>query len=128
MTLDSLQYGLMILTFPVAVLMLVMSLKLRTLHRLGFGSVLVLWFAFTAYTTIASVLAWNIFGLADFITAVGLGIASQPNSPLQIFASSPGTAVLAALPWRFIPSFFVPLFILTHVALFVRLGNTTRSA
>lgn len=219
MTLDALQFALMYFTFPLAVLAITVSLKLKTLASLGVVAVLTLWFAFTAYAQVQSVgripgalfgillpvlfgsgfmivnkavnsillqmsvvpiiamhvtrlaggffiplvwderlskpfgyiagsgdilaallaipiaiiawrgkagwvkwvLAWNMLGLADFMIAIGLGITSQPNSPLQILTSSPGTAILGELPWRFIPSYFVPLFILTHVALFVRL-------
>ncbi|MGL5363159.1 MAG: hypothetical protein ACRDBH_09775 [Bosea sp. (in: a-proteobacteria)] len=69
----------------------------------------------------AWVLAWNVIGFVDFISAVGLGITSQPGSPLRLFFEVPGTAILGELPWRFIPNFFVPLYIVIHVALFVRL-------
>jgi hypothetical protein len=67
------------------------------------------------------VLAWNVLGFADFMSAVGLGIASQPGFPLQLLYEHPGTAILGELPWRFIPSYFVPLYTVIHVALFVRL-------
>jgi hypothetical protein len=67
------------------------------------------------------VLAWNVIGFVDFMSAITLGITSQPGSPLQIFFDAPGTGILGALPWRFIPSYFVPLYIMIHVALFVRL-------
>jgi hypothetical protein len=67
------------------------------------------------------VLAWNVLGFADFMSAVGLGITSQPGSPLRLFYDQPGAAILGELPWRFIPGYFVPLYIIIHVALFVRL-------
>jgi hypothetical protein len=67
------------------------------------------------------VLCWNVLGFADFMSAIFLGITSQPGSPLQLFSSAPGTAILGELPWRFIPSYFVPLYIIIHVAIFVRL-------
>jgi hypothetical protein len=67
------------------------------------------------------VLAWNVIGFLDFMSAIALGITSQPGSPLRLFFDEPGTAILGELPWRFIPSFFVPLYIMIHVALFVRL-------
>lgn len=69
----------------------------------------------------AWVLAWNVIGFIDFMSAIGLGITSQPGSPLRLFFYMPGTAILGELPWRFIPSFFVPLYILIHVTLFIRL-------
>ena len=71
------------------------------------------------------VLAWNTVGFADFISAITLGITSQPGSPLQIYYDLPGTAVLGELPWRFIPSFFVPLYLMIHIALFIRLARPT---
>jgi hypothetical protein len=67
------------------------------------------------------VLAWNVIGFVDFMSAISLGITAQPGSPLQLFFGEPGTAILGTLPWRFIPSYFVPLYIMIHVALFVRL-------
>jgi hypothetical protein len=67
------------------------------------------------------VLAWNCLGFADFITAVALGATSQPGSPIQLFFEPPGTALLGQLPWRFIPNYFVPLYLIIHVAIFLRL-------
>jgi hypothetical protein len=67
------------------------------------------------------VLAWNCIGFADFLTAVFLGATSQPGSPIQLFFETPGTALLGALPWRFIPNYFVPLYLILHVAIFIRL-------
>jgi hypothetical protein len=67
------------------------------------------------------VLGWNVIGFLDFLSAVTLGILSQPGSPLRVFLDMPGTALLGELPWRFIPSYFVPLYLMIHVALFVRL-------
>jgi hypothetical protein len=67
------------------------------------------------------VLGWNMIGFLDFLSAVTLGVLSQPGSPLRIFIDMPSTALLSELPWRFIPSYFVPLYLMIHVALFVRL-------
>jgi hypothetical protein len=73
------------------------------------------------------VLAWNVIGFLDFMSAIGLGITSQPGSPLRLFYDLPGTAILGELPWRFIPSYFVPLYIMTHVVLFIRLVPKLRT-
>jgi hypothetical protein len=67
------------------------------------------------------VLSWNIIGFVDFLSAVFLGATSQPGSPIQLFTELPGAAVLGELPWRFIPGYYVPLFLIIHIALFVRL-------
>jgi hypothetical protein len=81
--------------------------------------------AIIAYRQLAGwekwVLVWNLVGLLDFVSAVTFGLMSQPGSPLQVFMEPPGTAILAELPWRTIPGFYVPLFVITHIALFVRL-------
>jgi hypothetical protein len=67
------------------------------------------------------VLAWNVIGFTDFMSAVSLGVTSQAGSPLQLFFEAPGTGILGELPWRLIPSYFVPLYIMIHIALFIRL-------
>lgn len=67
------------------------------------------------------VLAWNVIGFADFISAITLGFTSQPGTPFQIFFDPPGATLLGDLPWRLIPSFFVPLYLMIHIALFIKL-------
>ncbi len=74
------------------------------------------WSAWRALT-----LAWNTLGLADLLVAVGLGITSVPGAPMQLFFEAPGTTLMGNLPWVLVPTFLVPLFILTHVAVFQRL-------
>ena len=66
-------------------------------------------------------LAWNSLGLLDLLVAVGLGVASAPGSPVRVFFSEPGTALMGSLPWVLVPAFIVPLLILTHLELFHRL-------
>jgi hypothetical protein len=67
------------------------------------------------------VLAWNVIGFGDFLLAIFFGVTSQPDLPFRLFFEPPGAAVLTEVPWRFIPAFYVPLFLIIHVALFVRL-------
>lgn len=67
-----------------------------------------------------AVLVWNIFGLADLISAIGLGAISAPG-PLRLIFAEPGTAGLMTLPWLLIPGFIVPLMAATHLAVFYRL-------
>lgn len=61
-----------------------------------------------------TVLAWNVFGLFDILfvlrTGIGLGIA-DPAEMVWI----------TAFPWSLIPTFIVPLVLVTHVLIFVRL-------
>jgi hypothetical protein len=81
--------------------------------------------AIIAYRQVAGwekwVFAWNVIGFVDFVSAVTLGLTSLPGSSLELFMEPPGTALLSNLPWRMIPFFYVPVFIITHIALFVRL-------
>ena len=60
------------------------------------------------------VLAWNVFGLVDILNvlrgAIQLGLAE----PDQV-------AVMTAFPMSLLPTFVVPLVIVTHVLIFVRL-------
>jgi hypothetical protein len=76
----------------------------------------------------AGLIAWNIFGLADLIAAVSLGVLSSPGPLRRIFAE-PGAGLMSTLPWLLIPGFIVPLLAITHLAIFYRLvgrGNSSR--
>jgi hypothetical protein len=64
--------------------------------------------------------AWNLFGLADLIAAVSLGVLSSPGPLRRIFAE-PGTGLMSTLPWLLIPGFIVPLLAITHLVIFYRL-------
>jgi hypothetical protein len=66
-------------------------------------------------------LVWNVIGIADLVIAVGLGVTSAADSPFPIFTDGPDTRLMAELPMFLIPGFLVPLFVLTHLAVFVRL-------
>jgi hypothetical protein len=73
------------------------------------------------------VLLWNSFGLLDLLAAVTLGVTSAPGSPLQLFFDLPGSAAMATLPWAIIPVFLVPQLIVSHLAVYRRLGRTADS-
>lgn len=81
--------------------------------------------AWAAYRRVSGwaawVLAWNVIGTADFLLAILFGVSSQPGLPFRLYFQPPVAAVLTETPWRFIPAFYVPLFLIVHVALFVRL-------
>lgn len=64
--------------------------------------------------------AWNAVGLLDLVTAVTLGVGSA-RSPARFIFESPDSGALGHLPWVLIPTVLVPLYLLTHVAIFVRL-------
>ena len=74
------------------------------------------------------VLGWNVIGFADFVSAVFFGATSQPGSPIQLFFEPPGAGILGQMPWRLIPNYFVPLYLIIHVAIFIRLWQACRPA
>ncbi len=64
--------------------------------------------------------AWNAFGALDLVVAIALGVTSAQNSPIQLF-DSPGSTAVAMLPWSFIPTVLVPVYLIMHAVLFVQL-------
>jgi hypothetical protein len=75
------------------------------------------------YDNRGAVLAWNIFGLLDLVTAMVLGVLSTPASPLQIFGGTVGATAIAQLPWSNIPTLIVPFYLVVHGIIFVRLAG-----
>jgi len=75
-----------------------------------------------------AVLAWNIFGTLDLITAVSLGVASAPGSPIQIFGDTIGSTAMWSLPWSSIPTLLVPFYLVTHGIIFAKLAQANRAA
>ena len=65
--------------------------------------------------------AWNAFGALDLVAAVTLAFLSAPGSPYRLFAEGLGTAVMTTLPWILAATFLVPLYLLTHFTIAVRL-------
>lgn len=66
---------------------------------------------------------WNLFGFADLVTAVTLGVGSAPNSPVRFIFESPNSNAVASLPWVMIPAVLVPVYLLTHLAIFAQLAR-----
>jgi hypothetical protein len=69
---------------------------------------------------------WNGFGALDLIVAVSLGLLSSPGTPFRVFTEGPGTRAMTTLPWTFVPSMIVPLFLLIHLVIAARLRQTQR--
>jgi|SRR5262245_8819329 len=70
---------------------------------------------------------WNLFGMADLIVAVGLGIMTSPG-PTQVFHTVPTSELMAHFPLALVPTFLVPLAFVLHVAsLWQLLGGTWES-
>ena len=70
-------------------------------------------------------IAWNLFGAADLIFAIGFGMTSAPGSPLQVFTGQ-SEPVMTTLPWILIPAYLVPIWLMTHVLMLVRLTAGSR--
>ena len=66
----------------------------------------------------SATLVWSAVGFVDLVAAVTLGVGSTPDFP--------GT--MATLPWALIPGFLVPLYLLAHIAVLVRLFAWERAA
>jgi hypothetical protein len=59
--------------------------------------------------------AWNMFAIADFIDAVGLGVLHQTFPGL--FHATVSTGLMQAMPFVLIPCFFVPLLGMTSIVM-----------
>ena len=53
--------------------------------------------------------------------AIVLGVTSGANSPLGIFRDGAGSEAMQHLPWSFIPTVLVPLYMIMHAVIWVRL-------
>jgi len=70
--------------------------------------------------------AWNALGIADLLAAVTLGVGSAPGFMLRFIHEAPGSGAIVAFPWVLVPAFFVPFFLLAHVAIFAGLAGHAR--
>ena len=57
-----------------------------------------------------SFILWQLLGIADLVTAVGLGTTARLLSP-----HSPSMVAMTVLPLSLVPTFLVPLFLIFHV-------------
>jgi len=72
--------------------------------------------------------AWNVLGMTDLLAAVTLAVGSAPGSMVRFIHETPGSGAIVAFPWALIPAFFVPLYLLTHIAIFARLGHSAHAS
>jgi hypothetical protein len=64
---------------------------------------------------------WNALGALDLIVAVSLGLLSAPGTPFRVFTEGPGTLAMTTLPWIMVPAMLVPLYLLIHLTIAVKL-------
>ncbi|HEV2900323.1 MAG TPA: hypothetical protein VGX71_21300 [Pseudaminobacter sp.] len=65
---------------------------------------------------------WNAFGVFDLVVALTLGLLTSP-SPLQLFAFDRPNIIISEFPLILIPTFLVPLSIMLHVAVWIKLAR-----
>jgi hypothetical protein len=68
-----------------------------------------------------AIAAWDLFGTADLVLAITLGVMSAEGSPLQVFHTAPGSEAMQQLPWSFVPTVLVPLWLILHAIIWVQL-------
>lgn len=59
-------------------------------------------------------IVFNLFGLADLVVAVGMGVMTNPG-PLQVFHTIPTAELVTQFPLVLVPTFLVPLACALHV-------------
>src|SRR5215468_510580 len=74
----------------------------------------------------AGIMAWNLFGAADLVLAITFGITSAEGSPLQLF-SGPGSEAMQHVPWSFVPTVLVPIWLILHAIIAVQLRRAKLS-
>jgi len=67
--------------------------------------------------------AWNLFGIADLVLAIFLGVTSAEGSPLQLFHAAPGSEAMQHLPWSFVPTVLVPIYLILHAIVWFQLRS-----
>ena len=68
-----------------------------------------------------AVAAWNYFGTADLVLAIFFGITSSDGAALQLFFYPPGSQAMQNLPWSFVPTVLVPLYLIIHATIWAQL-------
>jgi hypothetical protein len=57
---------------------------------------------------------WNLFGIADLVVAIGLGVMTNPG-PTQVFYTTPTAEMVTRFPLALVPTFLVPLAFTLHI-------------
>ena len=68
------------------------------------------------------ILAWNTFGLIDFVIAVSLGVMTRTGEVLHISGSA-GSEIMGTFPLALIPAFGVPFYVITHLVIYAQLKH-----
>lgn len=73
-----------------------------------------------------AIAAWNLFGAADLIAAVGLGITSAAGGPLNLIHAGAGSEAMQHLPFSLVPTVLVPFYLITHFVIAAQLAARHR--
>ncbi len=65
---------------------------------------------------------WHLAGLADLVAAVGLGVLTSV-SPIGVLASGVPTREMGLFPMSLVPTFFVPLLVMLHLAALAKMSR-----
>jgi hypothetical protein len=76
--------------------------------------------------SVGLVRTWNAFGIADLVVAVTMGFLTSP-SPLQLLSFGAPNELISAFPLVMVPVFAVPLSIVLHLAVLVKLRRIAAS-
>jgi hypothetical protein len=57
---------------------------------------------------------FNLFGMADLVLAVGLGVMTSPG-PAHVFHTTPTSELVTRFPLALVPTFLVPLAFVLHI-------------
>jgi hypothetical protein len=68
-------------------------------------------------------LAWNTWGFLDLVSAITVGVLYSESAVGVLSTPTSNTRLMATFPVSLIPTFFVPLFLLVHALIFVRLAR-----
>jgi hypothetical protein len=66
-------------------------------------------------------IAWTLFGMADLVVAVALGVMTNPG-PTQLFHTVPDAQMLTQYPLALVPAFLVPLAFTLHLVSLLQLS------
>lgn len=70
-------------------------------------------------------LAWNVFGFLDLLSAITVGLLFSESAVGLLHTPTSNTTLMVTFPVSLIPTFFVPLFLLVHALTFRRIGKET---
>jgi hypothetical protein len=76
----------------------------------------------------SAIAAWNLFGTADLVLAIALGVTSAEGSPLQLFHAAPGSEAMQHLPWSFVPTVLVPLWLILHAVIWAQIRQLRQAS